>query len=279
MQATIGMTAYNEEKNIGKLLEFLINEKFSFNLKEIIVVASGCTDKTEEIIKMFIKRNKKGKLIKEEVRKGKVSAVNIILKKAKGDVIIFVCADNLPKKDSINKLIKKFSNKMIGAISGRPIPMENKNTLFGYVSHLIWDMHHKVCIVNPKISGELFAIRKKIVENIPYNIINDDGYMTAITRKKGYKIVYEKEAITYMTGKNSLLTHMRRRRRIARGYIQLKKLGLNVNISLKVIFKALIKRNEKEPLKTLFVLFLEIIANLLAYYDALLGKTPYCWKK
>jgi glycosyltransferase involved in cell wall biosynthesis len=280
MEITIGITAYNEEKNIGKLLNFLLEEKFNFNLKEIIVVASGCTDRTVDIIKEFVK--KKIKLIAERKRRGKSSAINMILKKAKGDIIVFICADNLPKKDSINKLVKNFYKKDIGSVSGRPIPIEDKNTLFGYVSNLIWKLHHEACLKNPKISGELFAIKNGIIKKIPYDIINDDGYITALVKKLSYKLIYEPAAITYMIGKNNLQTHIRRRRRIARGYIQLKELGLDINTPPKLIYKNIIKIIKEEQyniIKIIFAVFLELIANLLAFYDTLIGNTPYCWKR
>jgi cellulose synthase/poly-beta-1,6-N-acetylglucosamine synthase-like glycosyltransferase len=282
MKVSIGITAHNEEKNMGKLLERLSKEKFSFNLKEIIVVASGCTDKTEEIVREHIKKSEGIKLIPEIRRMGKSSAVNIILKKAKGDVIVFICADNIPKKSSINELVRELLNERTMASTGRPIPLENKNTLFGYISHFIWILHHEICLESPKISGELFAIRRGIVDELPYNIINDDGYFTSILRKKDYKISYVKRAVTYMIGKNSLLYHIRRRRRIARGYMQLKEIGLEVSIPYNIIISSIykkIKKNPKNSIKILFIIILEIIINIFAYYDTLVGKTPYCWDR
>ena len=282
MKVTIGITAYNEEKNIGKLLESLIKERYSFKLKEIIVVASGCTDKTTDIIERFSRINKKIKLIIEKKRRGKASAINIILKRSKGSIIVFICADNIPKKDSINKIVKKFSKKKIGAVSGRPFPLESKNTFFGYISNLIWDLHHKACLKKPKISGELFAIRNEIVKKIPYNIINDDGYLTFLVKKLNYKLIYEPRAITYMTGKNTFFSLVKRRRRIARGYMQLKEIGMDVNIPLNIKIESVIKYIKKEPhniYKILFAIILEIIIDALAYYDTIVGKTPYCWEK
>jgi len=279
---SIGITAYNEEKNIGKLLDFLSKEKFSFSLKEIIVVISGCTDRTEDVVKPFLKTNKKIKLIKEKERKGKTSAINLILKKAKGNIIVFICADNIPKKGSINKIITRFSNKKIQAVSGRPIPIEGKDKLFGYISYLVWALHHKVCLRNPKISGELFAIKKDVVKEIPYKIVNDDGYLTALVRKLGYKIAYAPEAVTYMIGTNNLSSHIIRRRRIGRGYTQLKEIGLDVNISIPLKIKSIIEFIKEEPEnihKILFAVFLEVFIDILAFYDTIKKINPYCWKK
>jgi len=68
---SIGICAYNEEKNIGRLLDRLLKEKKLYTLKEIIVVASGCTDGTEGIVKQYTSKCEKINLIVERGRKGK----------------------------------------------------------------------------------------------------------------------------------------------------------------------------------------------------------------
>jgi cellulose synthase/poly-beta-1,6-N-acetylglucosamine synthase-like glycosyltransferase len=282
MQVTIGICAHNEEKNIGKLLKNLINEDFEFDLKEIMVVASGCTDRTEEIVRKLEKENKKVKLIVEKKRKGKASAVNLILKKAKGNIIVFVCADNLPEKGCVNRIVNEFHDTSIGGVSGRPLPLSDSNSLVGYAWNLIWELHHEVCKFNPKLSGEFCAVRKNILKALPKKIINDDGYLAAIIKKMGFKIIYCQDAISYITEKITLSSYLKKRRRIARGYIQLRNMKLDVSIWPLTILKLVIKKIIKNPSKILqisFAVMLEIIANVLAYWDCLVGNLPYCWEK
>src|SRR3989344_4430067 len=94
---SIGIPVYNEEKNIGKLLGLLTRTKFQFDLKEILVICSGCTDKSVDIVKNYAQRNHKIRLLIETKRNGKYTAVNKILKHSKGDFIIFVNGDTLPR--------------------------------------------------------------------------------------------------------------------------------------------------------------------------------------
>ena len=56
---SIGVTAYNEEQNIGNLLEALIEQHLHrVEIAEIIVVASACTDRTVPIVQQFMARER-----------------------------------------------------------------------------------------------------------------------------------------------------------------------------------------------------------------------------
>ena len=106
---SIGIPAHNEEANIGRLLENLLNQPLedSVQLEEIIAVTSGCTDRTEEIADEFAKKDESVKHITEEERRGKSSAVNLILKNAQDkDILVMLSADNLPEKGSLSNITK-----------------------------------------------------------------------------------------------------------------------------------------------------------------------------
>ena len=52
IRCSIGVTAYNEEANIGHLLAALLDQHLhSVDIVEIIVVASACTDRTVPIVR------------------------------------------------------------------------------------------------------------------------------------------------------------------------------------------------------------------------------------
>ena len=60
IRCSVGITAYNEEANIGRLLQAVIDQRlYTVEITEIIVVASGCTDRTEEIVREYMEREAK----------------------------------------------------------------------------------------------------------------------------------------------------------------------------------------------------------------------------
>src|SRR5438093_491776 len=78
LTCSIGVMAYNEERNIGQLLEALrVQALLSCRLAEIVVVASGCTDRTEGIVETAARRDPRVRLVRQTRREGKARAINI----------------------------------------------------------------------------------------------------------------------------------------------------------------------------------------------------------
>ncbi|MDB5238799.1 MAG: hypothetical protein JWO00_134 [Candidatus Parcubacteria bacterium] len=122
---TIGIAAYNEEQNIGRLLESLFDQKITHaGLREIVVVSDSSTDKTDEIVKSMAPRGVR--LIRPETRVGGAGAQNLIFRQAQTDLLVILDADILPFDSTfIDRLIVPIiQDQAIGLTSGfiRPLP-------------------------------------------------------------------------------------------------------------------------------------------------------------
>src|SRR3954469_22028840 len=81
LACSVGVMAYNEEKNIGRVLTALLAKQTNgCVIEEIIVLASGCTDRTVEIAQEFSTLNPKVKVVIQLQRQGKASAVNLFMR-------------------------------------------------------------------------------------------------------------------------------------------------------------------------------------------------------
>jgi len=117
MKLSIVIPAYNEEKRIGKTLEeylkYFKELKKSDNIDfEIVVVINCSTDKTEDIVKNFSKKNSE---LKYFVLKQKGKGIAIIegfkdSLKRKNDLIGFVDADMATSPCAYYDLIKNIGN-------------------------------------------------------------------------------------------------------------------------------------------------------------------------
>jgi glycosyltransferase involved in cell wall biosynthesis len=157
---TLGICAYNEVANIERAIRSVYKQILDgFDLKETIVVSSGSTDGTDDVVKELMAEYDSLRLIHQEKREGKNSAVNCFLESKDTDICVIMNADTIFfDGNSLQKLIEPFRDSKVGIVGGHPIPTNDKKTIAGFASHMIWSMHHHVSLVEPKI-GELMAFR------------------------------------------------------------------------------------------------------------------------
>jgi len=267
---SIAVPAYCEY-NINKLLRILLKQKLPKNmiLEKIVVAATGYEN-------FHFLKNSKIKIVEEAVRRGKASAINNIIEHVVGDIIVFVDGDNLIKKNGIQKILEPFNSK-IGATTGRPMPLK-KAKLTNALFRFIWELHHEVSLHHPKICGQFYAIRKDLIEKLPFNIIVDDAYIDYIVRKKSFYIKYIPTALSYIKAPVNAFEIIKWRRRIIRGYMQLGSLNIWGGFPTGLMLKAYLKNSYRLPLSIL-ALMIEFIAILFAKFDTYRNYTPYSWEK
>ena len=127
LKISIGIASANDEKTIENLMKSLaklyhIRDPYC-EVLEIIIVSSGCYDKTETIIRSYQYQYPNFiKLLIERKRTGKANAINRILQKYEGDALILIPADAYTTKKELFLLAKQLlCNPQSGVISGHPI--------------------------------------------------------------------------------------------------------------------------------------------------------------
>lgn len=277
--------AFNEEVNIGQILEALLRQRLSTcQISEIIVVASGCTDQTEKVVESIAASNKLVKLLVQDRREGKASAVNLFLSRAKGDIAVIESGDTIPEENAIENLIRPFHDAEVGMTGAHPIPVDSKDTFMGFTVNLFWRLHHEMAMNHPKL-GELIAFRN-IVREIPKDTAVDEASIEAIVTKAGYRIHYAKDSIVYNKGAETIRDFLTQRRRVMVGHKHLQKSRDYTVSSMKIknlfsLFNRLFKDTPwsfKTILWTFGAVFLEIFGRFLGDYDYYIKrKNPYAW--
>jgi glycosyltransferase involved in cell wall biosynthesis len=116
---SILIPARNEEKNISKILDSLINEDYKDI--EIIILNDNSTDRTEDILKEYSSKYEFIKYINgEELKKGwlgKNWACFQLSKIAKGDYYLFLDADTIIEKGLINSSLSYLKTNEIKLLS------------------------------------------------------------------------------------------------------------------------------------------------------------------
>jgi biofilm PGA synthesis N-glycosyltransferase PgaC len=283
LDLSIGIMAYNEEGGISRLLNALMRQELVHaRLKEIFVVASGCTDRTEVIVRDFMKQDPRIHLITESQRKGKASAINLFLSVASGDICALESADTVPEAAALDRLVTPFALPGVGMTGGRPVPVNPRSTFIGYAVNLLWSLHHAISLMAPKL-GELIAFRN-FIRKIPEDTAVDEASIEALVKNAGYQLRYVPEAVVRNKGPKSIREFIRQRRRIAAGHKQLlKEQGYQVSTTdPKKILKIVIQCqswNVREIFWTLGTILLEAAARVLGNLDFYIRKrVPAVWK-
>lgn len=282
LECSIGVFAYNEEKNIAKLLDSLLNQSLkTVAIKEIIVVSSASTDKTDEIVRSYSETHPIIRLIAEAERNGKSSAINHFIKESVCDYLVIESADTIPESDVIEKLVRTFHNPKIGMSGGRPIPENTSDDIIGFSVNLLWKLHHQMAMYSPKL-GEMIAFRK-VFEQIPPQSAVDEASIEAQIREQGYKLIYVSDAIIHNKGPETLSDFIKQRRRIAAGHLWLKE-NQHYNVSssdpllmLRLFITECIS-NPSNIMKVIITAKLEVFCRILGTIDYKFKKiNPYKW--
>ncbi|HXF61696.1 MAG TPA: glycosyltransferase [Caldilineaceae bacterium] len=279
---SVGVTAYNEEENIGHLLEALLEQHLhEVEIAEIIVVASACTDRTVPIVREFMARDPRIRLIEQEKREGKTSAVNLFLGAATSDICVLESGDTIPHEYAVEHLVRMFADPAVGMVGAQKIPVNTPDHIVGLLSHLRLRMEHELCLEIPRL-GEMIAFRK-LFDRIPPDVAMDEAFVEALVVKRGLAVKYAPDAVVYNTGPDTIRDFVRQRRRNHAGHLYLKhKYGYAVSsIQNRRVLRVALKE-VWGVIRLLWVLFLlatlEAWSRLLGWYDfAIKGDRHVTW--
>lgn len=290
---TIGICAYNEGRNIRQLFTNLLRDQGLSDLDEIIIVCSGCTDETVPIAELFAKADGRIKVLLEPERRGKASAVNLILREAKGEIIIFMGADVIPGERAVRRIAQRLSSGGdLGIVSGAPVPIRSE-TLAERVSSIVWALHNEVLgALSDRLvyaCGELYGLRRSIVGSIPKWVVNDDAYVAKRAEEMGYRSEICDGAKVYIRAPRTILDYIAQRRRVTFGHLQLwRGIGLYPgcveNAALKspsLLLRTALRMALRRPSELPYLLAgiaLEAFAAILAILDTLRGKSHSIWE-
>ncbi len=224
LEIAIGICAYNEEQTIAKSICSIFNQTLNeVTIKEVIVVASGCTDNTTVVVQNLMKERPILKLIVQEEREGKNSAINAYLDAKSTEIVVMLNADNVfATDDSLEQLVLPFVDKTVGITGGRPIPVNSPKDKIGYAVNMMWLMHHNLALIFPKI-GEIIAFRD-IGTRLRTDQQSDEDTLRMRLEESGYTCLYVPRCIIYNRGPETEEDFKKQRIRVNIGEVNMKNL-------------------------------------------------------
>lgn len=130
---TVIIPAYNEEKNIGEVLD-----RIPEFVDEVIVVDDGSGDSTYSVAYERALRNPRIKALKLKKNSGKGAAMREGIKHANGDVVVFMDADGQHLPEEIEKLVRPIvEGKADIVIGARKFEVAGKRPIHRMLSNII----------------------------------------------------------------------------------------------------------------------------------------------
>ncbi len=216
---SIVITSYKEPKTIGKAIRGFINQKIK---EEYELIVSAPDKETLEVAKRYSNKNKQIKIF-QDPGKGKTYALNLLLPKLKGEIILLTDGDVYVSENSVSKILEEFKDKTVGCITGHPISTNSRHNIFGYWSHLLCYAAHKLRLKrNSKnqfleCSCYLWAFRNKIIGKIPKETA-EDTIVPILFWKKGYTIRYLPDAKVYVKYPSNLCDFISQKERTSKAH-------------------------------------------------------------
>lgn len=232
------ITSANEPKTISRAISCILDKAYSgYSEKLQLIVAAPDRPTLTAALRTVKEFDLTDYVEIQDPGKGKPLALNLALKQAKGELVIFTDGDVYLSRHSVKKLVEALEKfPELGGVSGRQFSIDDRNQIFGYYSYLFADALDKIRRpmqgVNPAniffpMSGYVMAVRRKLIDfELPENVLVDDGYLSYMIYNKDYRIGYEPEAAAYVSYPKNSEDYFKQKVRSTGGYQQLKQFGI-----------------------------------------------------
>ncbi|MGZ7032501.1 MAG: glycosyltransferase, partial [Thermoanaerobaculia bacterium] len=223
---SVVIAAFNEEKVISRTIEAVLVSNYPS--LEVIVVDDGSADDTAgEVLRRFSDRTNVRVMRQENA--GKAAALNRGIATATGEIIIALDADTIFRPDTIEKLVRRFSNPTVGAVAGNVKVGNRINPLtywqaIEYITSQNLDRRAYAALNSVSVvPGAVGAWRRAaLVQAGGYttDTMAEDMDLTWRIRRMGWRVETESEAIGYTEAPDSFVGLFRQRFRWAFGTLQ-----------------------------------------------------------
>ncbi len=197
MKVLVVIPTYNEKDNIQDIIKQIFKNVPSAN---ILIVDDNSPDGTAEIVKKLMEKDKKVNLILKDKKEGLGRAYKTGFKwgvERNYDIIIQMDADFSHDPEVLPEFIKKIKegyDVIIGSRYTDGVSVVNwpiKRLLISYFANVYARIMTGIPVRD--LTGGFKAWKKEVLENLPWEKINAEGYgfqieTTFYAKKRGYKI-------------------------------------------------------------------------------------------
>jgi cellulose synthase/poly-beta-1,6-N-acetylglucosamine synthase-like glycosyltransferase/peptidoglycan/xylan/chitin deacetylase (PgdA/CDA1 family) len=198
---TVLIPAFNEESVIVDTVTSALAS--TYTPLEILVIDDGSSDRTSELVTSRFAGDPRVRLI-SQTNRGKPAALNNGLAAATGEIVVSIDADTIVEPNAISLLVRHFANPKVGAVAGN-VKVRNRDrwlTRWQALEYITSQNLEKRafdllnCI--PVVPGAVGAWRTELIRTcggFSGDTVAEDTDLTLTIRRRGWKILYDEDAI------------------------------------------------------------------------------------
>ena len=221
-RVAILISVYNEEAVILAKVKNSLELDYPEEQLEILIGLDAPTDSTAEILS----RLRSGPLyvIHFPERRGKLKVLASLAEQTQAEILVLTDANTTLERNCIRNLVRHFANPRVGAVSGEETRVAVPGTDPAAES-LYWRYESALKFLENRLNctlggnGSVLAVRRNLFRPTKQSIIEDFQIPLEI-RLKGYRVVYDPEAIAIEEIAPTTHAQSARRVRIAAGDYQ-----------------------------------------------------------
>ena len=206
---------------------------------EIIVIDDDSTDKTLVKSYNFVDKHQEltVKILKQNPRKGKASALNMGLKASSNNIIVVSDADTFWPVDILKKVMPFVSNNVVGAVTGHGVPLLNRESWTTEAEKSYLNLINLLRLGESKIhstirfEGCFCVFKKSAFDKFDDETGADDSGTALKVIQNGFRAILVPEVFAYIDAPNTIRKRIQVKKRRA---IHLNGLWLHC---LKLLFK------------------------------------------
>jgi cellulose synthase/poly-beta-1,6-N-acetylglucosamine synthase-like glycosyltransferase len=120
-KVTVVISAYNEVRYIEATVCNKLAQDYPADLLDVMVASDGSTDGTDDVLRRLAGRSSRVAYFRQEPRRGKTAALNSLVERAGGEIIVFSDANSMYRPDTVRRLVENFADPSVGYVSGKMI--------------------------------------------------------------------------------------------------------------------------------------------------------------
>lgn len=199
-RVTVLTAAFNEAAHIEATVRNKLEQDYPAHLLDVVVVSDESTDGTDEIVTSIAAECARVRLIRQVPRQGKTAGLNLGMAEIQSDIVVFADANSIYRPDAIARLVRNFADPDVGYVTGKMVYVNPDGSLVGdgcsafmrYENALRAAETSMGSIVG--VDGGVDAVRRELYSPMRADQLPDFVLPLSVV-ERGYRVIYEPEAI------------------------------------------------------------------------------------